>query len=173
MSLDDIFDQARIVLARVRIGRSAKSLMIVGRQGTGKTSLLRQLELLAKEQGYEVVPISVCGGESLPAVLHEPLSQLMGSFDGDQQANDLTEALPALAVAAQGHGAAVALLIDDLHNTDDLDQIIVAMHRIAQRQLPLVLIGTGLPGLIKRAGQSRGYAERLFDYPELGQKSQE
>ncbi|MGE4505952.1 MAG: ATP-binding protein, partial [Desulfovibrionaceae bacterium] len=35
-------------------------------------------------------------------------------------------------------------------------------------QLPLVLIGGGLPQLVGLAGKSKSYAERLFDYPEAG-----
>jgi hypothetical protein len=44
----------------------------------------------------------------------------------------------------------------------------MAVHRISQRQLPLILIGAGLPQLLGLAGRSKSYAERLFDYPKVG-----
>jgi hypothetical protein len=43
--------------------------------------------------------------------------------------------------------------------------MIMAIHRISQKQLPLILIGAGLPQLVGLAGKAKSYAERLFDYP--------
>jgi hypothetical protein len=42
------------------------------------------------------------------------------------------------------------------------------MHKMQQRQLPLVLIGAGLPILPGLAGESKSYAERLFSFPAIG-----
>jgi hypothetical protein len=44
----------------------------------------------------------------------------------------------------------------------------MAVHRLSQRQLPVVVIGAGLPQLVGLAGKSKSYAERLFDYPQIG-----
>ncbi len=44
----------------------------------------------------------------------------------------------------------------------------MAIHRLTQKSLPVVLIGAGLPQLVGKAGRAKSYAERLFDYPELG-----
>jgi hypothetical protein len=49
----------------------------------------------------------------------------------------------------------------------------MGMHRMQQRQLPLVLIGAGLPILPGLAGESKSYAERLFNFPDIGPLSQE
>ena len=48
----------------------------------------------------------------------------------------------------------------------------MAMHRMQQRQYPVVLIGAGLPILPGLAGESKSYAERLFSFPDLGPLSQ-
>ena len=56
-----------------------------------------------------------------------------------------------------------------LHETE-LSSLIMAIHSISQEMLPIVIIGAGLPQLIAKAGQAKSYAERLFDYPELGLK---
>ena len=49
--------------------------------------------------------------------------------------------------------------------------LITALHKCAQDQLPVALIGAGLPQLVGLAGRAKSYAERLFEYPEIGQLS--
>src|SRR5665811_754173 len=44
----------------------------------------------------------------------------------------------------------------------------MAMHKMQQKQLPLVLVGAGLPILPGLAGESKSYAERLFSFPDIG-----
>jgi hypothetical protein len=44
----------------------------------------------------------------------------------------------------------------------------MALHRVSQRALPLVVVGAGLPQIVALAGRSKSYAERLFDYPPVG-----
>ena len=72
--------------------------------------------------------------------------------------------------AAQKAGTALVLFIDELQyvQEDQLAALITALHRTAQRRLPVVLVGAGLPQLRGRMGQAKSYAERLFDFPEIG-----
>lgn len=74
----------------------------------------------------------------------------------------------AVGEAAQERKAAVAVLIDEIQYFDrkELGALIVAMHRLQQHRLPVVLVGAGLPILPALAGESRSYAERLFSFPE-------
>jgi hypothetical protein len=44
----------------------------------------------------------------------------------------------------------------------------MAIHKVNQKQLPLLLIGAGLPQLVGLTGKSKSYAERLFDFPKIG-----
>ena len=83
---------------------------------------------------------------------------------------DLPELLVATAGAARAAGTSVALFIDEVQylSEEDLRALIVAMHRIGQKGLPLVLFGAGLPQVAGMAGDAKSYAERLFDYPEIG-----
>ncbi len=73
-------------------------------------------------------------------------------------------------LAAADRKTAVALIIDELQclSETELSALIMNMHQISQRQLPVVLIGAGLPQLVGLAGKARSYAERLFQFPELG-----
>lgn len=51
---------------------------------------------------------------------------------------------------------------------DEFGALIIALHRTAQRRLPIVLLGVGLPQLRGRMGRAKSNAERLFDFPEMG-----
>jgi hypothetical protein len=93
-----------------------------------------------------------------------------GSADSGDLEIDLPNLFVAVAEAAEERQSAVAVLIDELQyfNQKELGALIMAMHRVQQRQLPLVLLGAGLPILPGLAGESKSYAERLFNFPEVG-----
>lgn len=46
--------------------------------------------------------------------------------------------------------------------------MIVGCHELSQRNLPFLFIGAGLPQVAALAGNAKSYAERLFNYPEVG-----
>jgi hypothetical protein len=54
---------------------------------------------------------------------------------------------------------------------NELAALITGLHRTAQRKLPIGLVGAGLPQLRGRMGLAKSYAERLFDFPEIGELS--
>jgi len=79
-----------------------------------------------------------------------------------------------VAEAASERGSRVAILIDEIQylKKKELSALIMAMHKMQQRQLPLVLLGAGLPILPGLAGESKSYAERLFSFPGIGALSE-
>lgn len=83
---------------------------------------------------------------------------------------DLTDLFVAIGDAAKARSTVVVILIDELQYLTkiDLGALIVALHKVSQRRLPLVFFGAGLPQLARLAGDSKSYAERLFDYPPIG-----
>ena len=93
-----------------------------------------------------------------------------GTADSGDLEADLPSLFIAVAEAAQERGVAVAILIDEIQyfTSSELSALIMAMHKMQQRQLPLVLIGAGLPILPGQAGESKSYAERLFSFPAIG-----
>jgi len=93
-----------------------------------------------------------------------------GTADSGDLEADLPELFIAVAEAAQDRKIPVAILLDEIQylSAKELSALIMAMHKMAQKRLPLVLIGAGLPVLPGLAGESKSYAERLFDFPELG-----
>jgi len=97
-----------------------------------------------------------------------------GSADSGDLEVDLPSLFMAVAEAAAERSTAIAIFIDEIQyfNTTELSALIMAMHKMQQRQLPLVLIGAGLSILPGLAGESKSYAERLFNFPDIGPLSQ-
>ena len=89
--------------------------------------------------------------------------------NGDLEA-DLPDLLAAAGSAAQADATCLALFIDELQyvKEDELAALIMALHRTAQRQLPVVMLGAGLPQVRGNLGKAKSYAERLFEFPEIG-----
>ncbi len=93
-----------------------------------------------------------------------------GAADSGDLEIDLPNLFVAVAEAAEERHTSVAILIDEIQylNSSELSALIMAMHKMQQRQLPLVLVGAGLPILPGLAGDSKSYAERLFSFPDIG-----
>lgn len=93
-----------------------------------------------------------------------------GTADSGDLESDLTGLFIALAEAARERGVGVALLIDEIQylSSAELSALIMAMHKMQQQQLPLVLVAAGLPILPGLLGESKSYAERLFSFPDIG-----
>src|SRR5690606_19604076 len=66
---DELREQVRIALARVRLGRSAKSVLMIGLRGVGKTVLLNRMCLDAEQEGIQTLRIEAPEHRSLPAIL--------------------------------------------------------------------------------------------------------
>ncbi|MGB5496179.1 MAG: AAA family ATPase [Sedimenticolaceae bacterium] len=215
---ENILEQARVLLGRVRAGRPEKSLLLTGLRGVGKTVLLNEIERLAQGEGYRTILVEAHEGKSLAVLLAPHLRRLLFELDrlagagnkvrrglavlksfvgairikvgeidigvdiepeaGTADSGDLEVDLPSLftavADAAEERGVAVAILIDEIQYfvAAELSALIMAMHKMQQRQLPLVLIGAGLPILPGLAGESKSYAERLFSFPDVGPLSE-
>ena len=98
-----------------------------------------------------------------------------GLADNGDLESDLQDLLEVVGRAAKAGGACVALFVDELQyvRQEELAALIIALHRAAQRQLPVTMVGAGLPQLRGRMGKAKSYAERLFEFPEIGVLSDE
>lgn len=94
----------------------------------------------------------------------------IGAADSGNLADDVTDLFVALGEAAKDRQTALVVAIDELQylSVDELGALIMAIHRTTQLQLPVVLVGAGLPQLPGLAGNAKSYAERLFTFPEIG-----
>ncbi|WP_298915137.1 hypothetical protein [uncultured Algimonas sp.] len=98
------------------------------------------------------------GGASL-TVDPEP-----GVADSGDLTMDLTDLFVRVGQAARDAGGVFLLLIDEVQylNGDELGALITALHKCAQKTLPVVFIGAGLPQVASLAGNAKSNAERLF-----------
>ena len=211
---DELRRVVRIALQRIRIGNPAKSVLMVGLRGVGKTVLLEQIRIDTEAEGMHTVRIEAPEGRSLPALLAPQLRVALlrlsrmesaketakrglsalagfvkalrvtyndievgldyepepGLADNGNLEIDLAVLLEQVGRSAKMAQTAVVMFIDELQYIDEgqFAALISALHRCAQLRLPVMLVGAGLPQLRERAGSAKSYAERLFDYPEVG-----
>lgn len=211
---NELIEMARIALERTRLRLAAKSLMLVGLRGVGKTVLLDHIREQAEQSGIQTIRIEAPERRSLPALMAPQLRQALlrlsrhekardlaqralralagfakalkvkyedievgldfepepGLADNGDLEHDLQDLLDAAGAAAESAGTALALFIDELQyvKEDELAALVTALHRSAQRRHPVVLVGAGLPQLRGRMGRAKSYAERLFDFPQVG-----
>lgn len=99
----------------------------------------------------------------------------MGTADSGDLEHDLSELLIAVAESARERNAAICLLIDEIQylKEKEFSALIMGLHQVSQRQLPLILVGAGLPLVLGLAGRSKSYAERLFTFPDVGKLDKE
>lgn len=74
---DELRESLRVALARAMLGRPAKSAMLVGLRGVGKTVLLDRVREDAEAAGIHTVRIEAPEGRSLPALLAPQLRQAL------------------------------------------------------------------------------------------------
>lgn len=92
-----------------------------------------------------------------------------GTADTGDPEGDLTALLAEIGEVAQTGSTGALFLLDEMQNLDSsaLAAICMAFHRISQKNLPVALVGAGLPQLPRLLRQAKPYAERLFQYRDL------
>lgn len=95
---------------------------------------------------------------------------LIGTADSGTLAEDVTDLLVEAGRAAEDRRRGLLLAIDEVQylSGEELAALISAIHRTVQLRLPVILVGAGLPQLPGLAGNAKSYAERLFNFPEIG-----
>ena len=98
-----------------------------------------------------------------------------GSADSGDLEHDFGALLLAIAEAAKSRDRAICLLIDEIQylGEREMSALILALHQVSQRNLPLVLYGAGLPVILGLMGRSKSYSERLFSYPSVAELDKE
>jgi hypothetical protein len=210
----DVREAVRICIERLRRGKAAKSVLMVGLRGVGKTVLLDQMRNDAEGTGAHTIRIEAPENRSLPALLAPQLRLALlrlnrieaakdmavrglkalagfasklkvtysdievgldydpepGLADNGELEGDLTALLEQVGRAAKAAGTILVIFIDELQYVDErqMAALISALHRCAQTKLPVTVVGAGLPQLRGRMGDAKSYAERLFEFLEIG-----
>jgi hypothetical protein len=96
-----------------------------------------------------------------------PASGIADSGDPEQ---DLTDLVREIGEVAQATRAGALFLIDEMHNLDapSLSAICIAFQAVSRASLPVAMVAAGLPDLQVRLMAAKPYADRLFQYRELG-----
>lgn len=211
---DALLHTVDIAAQRVRAGKQAKSVLMIGLRGVGKTVLLDRMREQAEAGNMHTLRIEAPEGRSLPAILAPQLRQALlrlsrqerarelgrralqalagfakalkvkyedievgidfepeaGLADNGDLEHDLQALLEAAGQTAKAAGTALIMFIDELQYVEEeqLASLITALHRCAQQQVPVMLVGAGLPQLPGQMGRAKSYAERLFDFPFVG-----
>ncbi|MFD5521066.1 ATP-binding protein [Streptomyces sp. NPDC127066] len=94
-----------------------------------------------------------------------------GTADSGFLDNDLSDLIEELGEAAREQQSGVVFLFDEFQFLDQMamEGLIMALHRAVQRNLPVTLVGVGLPQLPGLVGDARSYSERLFKFPKVTQ----
>lgn len=211
---DDLLETIHIAVERIRRGYPAKSVLMVGLRGVGKTVLLDRMRDDAEASGTYTLRVEAPETRSLPALLAPQIRLCLLQLSRNEQAkelaqralrglagfakalklkyndievgldfdpepgladngdleHDLQALLETIGAAAKRAASALVIFVDELQYVEEpeLEALVMALHRVAQRQLPVMLVGAGLPQLRGRMGPAKSYAERLFDFPEIG-----
>lgn len=211
---NDVRQDVHICIERLKRGRQAKSVLMIGLRGVGKTVLLDQMLKDAEARGAHTVRIEAPEGKSLPALLAPQLRLALmrlnrveaakdmavrglralagfarslkvtyndievgldydpepGLADNGDLEGDLSALLEQVGRAAKAAGTVLVIFIDELQYVEEaqLAALISALHRCSQQQLPVTVVGAGLPQLRGRMGEAKSYAERLFNFAEIG-----
>ena len=98
------------------------------------------------------------------------VDQQRGRADTGALEVDLADLAIDLAAGAEDLGTGVALFIDEMQDLagPELAAVCQACHEAGQQEAQFYVIGAGLPSLPRILTEARSYAERLFDYREIG-----
>jgi hypothetical protein len=99
---DELIERAAIALDRIRAGRPARSLVLYGLRGVGKTVLLNRIRIEAEARGIASVRVEAPEERSLPALLAPALrSTLLRLNRGEAARAGVVRAMRALASFAK------------------------------------------------------------------------
>ena len=151
---DDLLERAAVALDRIRAGRSARSFILYGLRGVGKTVLLNRMRLDAEARGIASVSMEVPEGRSLPALLIPALrAALLRLSRGEALRDTLLQGMRALA----GFARALKVKYQDIEVSIDVEpEIGLADSSDLDTDLTDLLVTVG------RAARERSTAIVLF-----------
>ena len=211
---DALLDTMQVAAERTRRRLPARSMLLLGLRGVGKTVLLNRAHEQAEAAGLATVTIEATDRRALPAQLAAELHGVLlrlsrerrvrdlasralrvlagfasalnvkygdvelaidapaepGAADSGDLELDLGALFDAVGTAASASDTALFLIVDELQYRPkvELAALSAALHRAAQRRLPILLAAAGLPQLRARVAEAKTYAERLFEFRDVG-----
>ena len=210
----DVLESIYVAAERTRRRLAARSVLLLGLRGVGKTVLLDRVHDQARADGFSTVVIEATERSALPALLATELYRFLlrlsrrqrvrdlasralrvlagfvsgikvsygrielgidapverGVADSGDLELDLVALFEVLGEAAFASDTALIVVVDELQYVPkgELAALTAALHRVAQRRLPILLAAAGLPQLRVQVAEAKTYAERLFEFREIG-----
>ena len=211
---DELLDSIHVAAERTRRQLAARSVLLLGLRGVGKTVVLGRAQERASDAGLTTVMVEASDRSPLPALLAAELKGALlrmsrqrrvralatralgvlagfaaalkvkygdvelgigtpvepGVADSGDLELDLAALFETLGAAASASDTALFVIVDELQYVPkaELAALSAALHRAAQRRLPILLAGAGLPQLRAQVAAAKTYAERLFEFREVG-----
>ena len=209
---DDELAQFDVAVQRLALGRPARSVMLTGLRGVGKTVLLREFGMIARGYGWDHQHLEATEDIDVPEAvatltrksvlrlsrvqrltdqarraagvvrsfqlrwnipvagsLDLGLDPVPGFADSGSLEDDLADLFVELGLVARDHEVGVLFTLDEVQHLsrEHLAALIVGLHRVSQEELPVMVVGAGLPSLPALAGEAKSYAERLFMFARV------
>ena len=165
----------RTLAVEAHEGKSLPDLLL-----PGLLSALQSLSMVegAKERarrGLRVLKSFLNGIKVTVNDIELSIDSEVGAADSGDLETDLPRLFIAVGHAARAARPPLAILVDELQylSQAEFSALIMSMHQVAQQNLPVILVGAGLPQILGLAGESKSYAERLFRYPKVGELTEE
>jgi hypothetical protein len=211
--LETLKRDSKIALERLRSGRHARSLVLIGSAQRATSEVLEILRSEAATSGAinslfvlgadtslaAAMAISLRGAleavgaqsASDPLVMRgrralagfcsatqlrtlvvgttEPTEAEPGLADNGDLQSDLAALIIAVGEVLEASGRVLALFLDRVEDIppNGLGALVEAMHRCAQRKLPVTLIAAGGARVRSRLAEARPYSEMLFEFRSM------
>ncbi len=181
---DSVREEANIALCRALEGLPFRPLLLLGSRRNARRAFLEDFAREGESLGFLVSRIDAGEENFIGRLLGERkrILLILGNecrrptempFDVETEGPLAELLLPELLKEA-GESVRAAekgwlLTVNDMHRLPkrELAALIAGLHRIAQTNLPVVLLGAGLPKLARLSGDAKPYAERLFLFRPL------
>ena len=206
---DALLGSIHVAAERTRRLLAARSVLLLGLRGVGKTVVLDRVHDRTQADGFATIMIEATERSALPALLaaelhrvllrlsarngyatwcRAPCGYLLGSCrhstgvrryrarnrrprrtGGGRQRDlelDLVALFEAVGATASASDTALIVLIDELQHVPkaELAALCAALHRAAQRRLPILLAAAGLPALRAQVAEAKTYASACSSF---------
>jgi len=82
---------ATLALQRVKLGRPARSQMLFGLRGVGKTVMLNRIAQIAVDEGYETIMLEAPEHRTLPEMLVPPLRSMLFKLSRQEKTKEIAK----------------------------------------------------------------------------------
>ena len=192
---DNIINNTKTILLDLRDGGMAAHTIFYGVRGVGKTVLLNKIESIAATYNYLYEHIECDEHFDFAHSVILTCKRFIKQMSKLESAKELINKVKAvllsfkLTYGAEDNDVSIGVDADSLTafetaDTGDLSQdlltLIIALGELASKckkqicffideiqNLPIILIGAGLPTILRISSDTKSYAERLFDFVKI------